>query len=134
LAAHKTINVNISSSADVPTVWTDRVAVAAVLDNLLSNAVKYSLPGRQVWLHVRGENGWAVCSVRDEGPGLSEEDQARLFQRGARLTPRPTGNESSTGYGLAVANELIEKLEGTIWCDSELGRGSTFSFRLPAYK
>jgi two-component system sensor histidine kinase/response regulator len=81
---------------------------------------------------VRGEQGGAVCSVQDEGPGLSQEDQARLFQRGVRLTPRPTGGEASTGYGLAVAKELIERLGGTIWCQSELGQGACFSFRLPA--
>ena len=48
--------------------------------------------------------------------GLSRDDQAKLFQRGAKLTPRPTGGENSTGYGLAVAKELVEKLGGTIWC------------------
>ena len=72
--------------------------------------------------------------VRDEGPGLSQEDQAKLFQRGARLTPRPTGDESCTGYGLAVAKELIGNLGGKIWCESVLGQGACFSFRLPAYQ
>jgi len=72
--------------------------------------------------------------VRDEGPGLSREDQGQLFQRGAKLTPRPTAGELSTGYGLAVAKEWIEKLGGTIWCESELGRGACFSFRVPVYR
>jgi signal transduction histidine kinase len=74
-----------------------------------------------------------VCSVQDEGPGLSQGDQAKLFQRGVRLTPRPTGRESSTGFGLAVAKDLIERLGGAIWCQSALGQGSCFSFRIPAY-
>jgi signal transduction histidine kinase len=88
------------------------------------------------WIHVRvrGEAGWGVCEVRDEGPGLSPADQARLFQRGVRLAPRPTGGEPSTGYGLAVAKELVEKLGGAIWCESVLGQGCCFSFRLPAYQ
>jgi len=51
-----------------------------------------------------------------------------------RLTPRPTGDEPSTGYGLAVAKELIEKLGGGIWCESRLGQGSCFAFRLPVNK
>ena len=129
----KSIRVISSSAAGVPLLWTDRVAVAAVLDNLLSNAIKYSQPGRQIWVHVRGEAGSVVCEVKDEGPGLSQEDQAKLFGRGVRLTPRPTGNESSTGYGLAVAKELVEKLGGRIWCHAILGQGSCFSFRLPVY-
>jgi signal transduction histidine kinase len=131
VADRKMMRVNADSVVDVPPVWTDRVAAAAVLDNLLSNAVKYSQPNKQIWVQVHGENGWAVCRVQDEGPGLSQQDQAKLFQRGIRLTPRPTGDEPSTGYGLAVAKELIEKLGGEIWCESRIGQGSCFSFRLP---
>jgi signal transduction histidine kinase len=134
VAQRKSIRVVHVAAADVPPVWTDRVAVAAVLDNLLSNAVKFSSPGKQVSIEVHGEKGWAVCGVRDEGPGLSQEDQAKLFQKGVRLTPRPTGGEVSTGYGLAVAKELIGKLGGQIWCESVLGQGCCFQFRLPAYE
>jgi len=110
------------------------VATAAVLDNLFSNAVKYSPPGTRIWGEVSADRDGVVCSVRDEGPGLSEEDKAKLFQPGARLTSKPTGGEPSTGYGLAVAKELIERLEGTIWCESALGKGACFSFRLPRYQ
>jgi len=128
----KKIRLSFESTTDVPAVQTDRVAVAAVLDNLLSNAVKYSPPGTQIQVQVRGEDGWAVCEVRDQGPGLSEADQAKLFRRGIRLTPQPTGGEPSMGYGLAVAKELIDKLHGKIGCQSTLGQGCCFYFRLPA--
>jgi signal transduction histidine kinase len=125
----------ISFKADVPApfVWADRVAVAAVLDNLLSNAVKFSPPRKRIWVRVTAEPAALVCTVQDEGPGLSAEEQARLFQRGVRLSPVPTGGEPSTGYGLAVAKALIEKLEGEIWCDSQPGQGAAFSFRLLMY-
>jgi signal transduction histidine kinase len=66
--------------------------------------------------------------------GISQEEHARLFQRGVRLTPKPTGGESSTGYGLAVAGELIDRLGGTIWCESKVGEGACFSFRLPVFQ
>jgi signal transduction histidine kinase len=128
----KSIRLVVGAAIDVPLVWADRVMVAATLDNLLSNAIKYSPPNKQVLVQVRGDGSAAVCSVKDEGPGLSRDDQSRLFQRGARLTPKPTGGEASTGYGLAVAKELVEKMGGTIWCQSTLGQGATFSFRLPA--
>ena len=133
-ARKKAIRIVVGAAADVPVVWTDRVAVAAVLDNLLSNAVKYSPTGKDVTVQVRGEPGRAVCAVRDQGPGLSQADQTRLFQRGVQLTPKPTGGESSSGFGLAVAKELIDKLGGAIWCESVLGQGCCFSFRLPAYQ
>jgi signal transduction histidine kinase len=134
IANRKQIRCLFGSTVDVPPVWTDRVATAAVLDNLFSNAVKYSPPGKRIWIQVSAEGDGVVCSIRDEGPGLSDKDQAKLFQRGARLTPEPTGGEASTGYGLAVAKEFIERLGGTIWCESVLGEGSCFSFRLPRYQ
>jgi two-component system, sensor histidine kinase LadS len=134
IADRKQIRFLSEPAPDVPSVWTDPVASAAVLDNLLSNAVKFSPPGKRIWIQVLAEQDWVVCRIRDEGPGLSQEDQGKLFQRGAQLTPKPTGGEHSTGYGLAVAREFIEMLEGTIWCESVLGQGSCFSIRLPRYQ
>jgi signal transduction histidine kinase len=131
IADRKQIRLLSGSAGDVPSVRTDRVTIAVVLDNLFSNAVKYSPPGKAVRAQVSAERDGVVCSVRDEGPGLSQEDQAKLFQRGTCLTPKPTGGEPSAGYGLAVAKEFIERLGGTIWCESVLGQGACFSFRLP---
>ncbi len=131
LASRKNISVTVTAAEAVPQVWTDRVAVAAVLDNLLSNAVKYSPPGKPIGVQIRRDQDSVICSVLDDGPGLSRDDQAMLFQKGVRLTPKPTGHEASTGYGLAVARELVEKLGGKIWCESVLGHGSCFLFRLP---
>lgn len=130
----KRIRIACTSGAEPAYAWADRVAVAVVLDNLLSNAVKYSPNGGQITVTVRREPGTVVCDVRDEGPGLSPEDQAKLFQRGVRLASVPTGGEASTGYGLAVAHELLREQGGAIWCTSDLGRGATFSFSLPEYR
>jgi len=131
LAVRKNINLTMDFTSDVPIVWSDRVAVGAIMDNLLSNAVKYSPPGSTITVMVSKSGTDAVCSVRDEGPGISEEDQRHLFERGVRLGSVPTGGEPSSGYGLAVSKELVEKLGGAIWVDSQPGRGSSFSFRLP---
>jgi signal transduction histidine kinase len=132
-ADRKQITIGVEADVPSPFVWADRVAVAAVLDNLLSNAVKFSPPQKRIWVRVTAEPAHLVCTVQDEGPGLSVEEQARLFQRGVRLSPVPTGGEPSTGYGLAVAKELIGKLQGDLWCESYLGQGTSFSFRLPLY-
>lgn len=134
IADHKQIRCLSEAPGDIPPVWTDRVATAAVLDNLFSNAVKYSSPGKRIWVEVLAQQDWVVCRVRDEGPGLSQEDQAKLFQHGTTLTPKPTDGEPSAGYGLAVAKDLIEKVGGEIWCESVVGQGACFSFRLPHYQ
>lgn len=134
VAARKEICIFFECASGPPAVWADRVAVAAIMDNLLSNAVKYSEPGKRVWVRVRREENQGVCSVRDEGPGIGPEDQTKLFQRGARLSARPTGGESSTGYGLAVARELARQLDGDVCCESRLGEGACFSLRLPLYR
>ena len=134
IADRKNISIVCDSASNIPPVWTDPVAVAAVLDNLLSNAVKFSFRGKKIWVELWGEITSVVCSVRDEGPGLSQEDQAKLFQPGIQLSSIATGGESSSGYGLAVAKELIDKLGGDLWCESTLGVGACFSFRLPVYQ
>jgi signal transduction histidine kinase len=131
VADRKQIRILFEPAADVPPVRTDRVAAAAVLDNLLSNALKYSESCKRVWVRLRPEGDFVVISVQDEGPGLSAEDQANLFRKGVRLSAVPTGGEPSTGYGLAVARELVGQLGGTIWCESEPGQGACFAFRLP---
>jgi two-component system, sensor histidine kinase LadS len=131
VAERKQIQLLFEAAPDIPFAWTSRVATAAVLDNLVSNAVKYSPPGKRIWVRLRAEAEGVVCSVQDEGPGLTAEDQAKLFQRGVTLSAAPTGGETSTGFGLAVARELVGQLGGTIRCECQPGQGACFSFRLP---
>ena len=134
IAARKDLRILFIVSDAVPPIWTDRVVVSAILDNLLSNAVKFSPPGKRIWVHVQGDGPSALCCVQDEGPGLSPAEHARLFQRGVRLSPQPTGGEPSMGYGLAVAKELAEQLGGELWCVTAPQQGACFSLRLPAYQ
>jgi two-component system, sensor histidine kinase LadS len=120
-----------SEIPEVAEVRGDRIALAAVMDNLLSNAIKYSPVGKEISLRVTIDSGNVVCTVADQGPGLSSADQARLFQRGVRLSSVPTGGETSTGFGLFIARRLIERMGGSIWCETAAGQGCRFSFRLP---
>jgi signal transduction histidine kinase len=131
IGLQKSIRIFFDDTGDTPLVWSDRVAIAAILDNLLSNAVKYSPIGKSVTVSVKIVGVDAVCSVQDRGPGISTFDQNRLFQSGVTLSAVPTGGEPSSGYGLAVAKELVDQLGGAIWVESAPGKGARFSFRLP---
>jgi len=128
----KQIAIGFDTPEDLPKVLGDSVAIGAVLDNLLSNAGKYSQHGGRITVSAYPDGDAVVCRVRDEGPGLSREDLLKLFQKGLRLSSVPTGGEPSSGYGLAVAKEIVTRLKGTIWCESTFGKGATFFFRLPA--
>jgi len=128
---HIAISWSVPEFAAV-TIWTDAVAIGTVLDNLVSNAIKFSPPGKAIKIIISREGKDIVCVICDEGPGLSKADAARVFQRGVRLGPKPTAGESSSGYGLAIASEIVKKLGGRIWCESTEGHGTTFGFSLPA--
>ena len=104
-----------------------------VLENLLGNAIKYSPERRSIWLAIRKDQGQVRLEVKDEGPGLTEEDKARLFGRFQRLSARPTGGESSTGLGLSIVKQLVERHGGRVFAESEgRGHGTTFVAELPA--
>lgn len=122
----------ICTEEGVP-VWgrADRNAAMQILDNLISNAVKFSPLKSTVQVLVSVENGHVSISVKDQGPGLSEADQKKLFGKFARLSAQPTGGESSTGLGLSIVKKLAEAMAGTVFCRSVLGEGATFVLRLP---
>lgn len=104
----------------------DPTAVEQVLINLISNGIKFSQPGSRVLVSLHCADGVAQIAVADQGPGLSEEDQKRLFQPFTRLSAKPTGGEPSTGLGLSIVHNLVNAMNGTIQCQSELGVGTTF--------
>lgn len=101
---------------------------ARVVDNLLGNAVKYSLEGSTVTVGVRRDAGGAVLTVTDEGPGIPEDAVAHLFERFYRV---PGSRGGGSGLGLALVQEVVDWHGGCIEVDSTIGRGSTFTVRLP---
>jgi len=109
----------------------DEGRLQEIVENLLSNAVKYSPPGKTIRVRVGSDGQRVRLEVRDEGPGLSAEEQGKLFERFQRLGPKPTGGETSTGLGLYIVKKLVELQGGSIGVDSEPGRGSTFSVSFP---
>lgn len=110
----------------------DKRKLQEAISNLVSNALKYSPPGETVDVFVRRRNKTVDVAVEDDGPGLSDMDQERMFAPFQRLSPTPTGGESSSGLGLYIVQQIASLHDGCIKVDSSLGEGSTFTLRLPA--
>ncbi|MCB1077685.1 MAG: HAMP domain-containing histidine kinase [Verrucomicrobiae bacterium] len=131
--AAKQITLNVASAPDLPEAWADPTGTRQILDNLISNAVKYSPKGGNVVIGLSHTDEHVVIDIADSGPGLSDSDQLKLWQKFQRLTPRPTAGETSNGLGLWIVRQLTESMNGTVFCHSILGRGSIFGVRLPIW-
>jgi signal transduction histidine kinase len=107
------------------------VATAVVADILLSNAVLSSKPDGEIRVQVTAGPGGVVCSLRDDGPGLSASEMARLLEYSTHSGSLPIDIEGPTVHGLSIAKRLVERMGGRLWAESEPGRGTTMSFRLP---
>jgi len=105
--------------------------ISQVIDNLLTNAAKFSNPGTSIYVKLEKIEDHAKVSVRDEGPGISKEDQKKIFEGFQKLHPQPTAGEKSTGLGLTIVKKILQSHDGHMTIESELGIGSTFSFVLP---
>ncbi len=125
-AEKKSIGLHLEIGAGGPPLKTSRKYLLRVLDNLVSNAIKFSPRDRNVYLKGSHQQGGWTIDVQDEGPGIPEDDQVRLFEKFVRLDNRPTAGESSTGLGLSIVKELVDQLGGTIEVISSNGHGATF--------
>ncbi|MEP4092005.1 HAMP domain-containing sensor histidine kinase, partial [Reichenbachiella sp.] len=103
-----------------------------VFENLLSNAIKFSPLGEAIWIKVETENGFHQVSFTDGGPGLSEEDQKRMFKKFQRLSAKPTAGERSTGLGLSIVAKYTGLLGGKLEWESAPDQGTTFIVKLKA--
>jgi signal transduction histidine kinase len=131
-ASPKNISIAISCQEKLPNVFADINRIEQVINNLLSNAIKYSQPGTDIAVHLRHENNEVIISVADQGPGIPEKEQHKLFQAFGKTSVRPTSEkERSTGLGLLIVRKIIEAHGGRIWLQSELGKGTEFFFSLP---
>lgn len=127
----KKIKIQTDFPAEAVFVLADFFALDQVLDNLISNALKFSPPDKQIFVSVRAAGDHAECVIRDEGPGFTAEDKAKMFRRYARLSARPTGGEPSTGLGLSIVRKLVQAMDGELSCESVPGNGAEFTVRLP---
>jgi signal transduction histidine kinase len=105
----------------------DSLFLIEIFENLISNALKFSEAGKKVEVHITEDiAGKVLIKVKDEGPGLTPEDQDLLFRRFQKLSARPTGGEGSLGLGLSIVKKYVELMNGEVWCQSTPGKGACF--------
>jgi len=133
LFEHKGLTPIREIADDLPNIYGDKDRLIQVVINLISNAVKFTERGNIV-CRVKQDKQLIMVSVIDQGVGISESDQPKVFEKfkqvGDTLTDKPQG----TGLGLPISKEIISHHGGRIWVESEIGKGSTFSFTLPIAK
>lgn len=134
LSDEKSIRVTYEKLAGMPKTLADGGRVREVLVNIIGNSIKYigTKPGgKTIDIYHELKDGALVTHIKDNGLGMSKEAQAKLFQKFYRVATKDTIGITGTGLGLFIVKQIIEKMNGSIWVESEEGQGSTFSFSLP---
>ena len=124
--------LTLDMAADLPLVRSDEARLIQILANLVSNAHKYSPRGASITLSAQPQDGQVRIAVADTGYGIAPADQARLFNQFFRSDDPNIREQTGWGLGLHITRRLIELLGGKISVQSEVGRGTTFSFTMPA--
>lgn len=133
-ANKKNIQINIQANVTETWISVDQSAFGQIVDNLVSNAIKFSSFDKNIVIQV--EAGYSLVSIAiiDEGPGISEEDQQKMFKKFQCLSARPTAGEHSSGLGLSIVKMLIEQMGGEIHLKSLPGQGSAFTVYFHKYQ
>lgn len=133
-ANKKSIVINYNNEIDNLKINNDKNIFREVADNYLSNALKYSPFSKNIWVGLKqiaeNNDNYLIFSVKDEGPGISEDDQSNLFQKFNKLTAQPTDGEDSTGIGLFGVKRNAELIGAEVYCNSKIGEGAEFVFKI----
>jgi PAS domain S-box-containing protein len=133
VAAEKSVIFEIESAESNLTAWADPDRIAEIFTNLLGNAIKFTPERGKVTVSiVRGGDDWVKVSITDTGPGIPSEEAIKIFDKFYQVNQPQRQKARGTGLGLSIAKTLVELHGGKIWLESEAGKGSTFSFTLPA--
>lgn len=131
-ANRKNQNLHLTQDYDAELeIYTDPDRWSSVIDNLLSNAIKYTPKGGMISVMAFNSKRNFNLSIRDNGPGISKDDQKKMFGKFVRLSAKPTGEEGSTGLGLYSVKKILGTLGGDISLESSLGKGSNFKVKIP---
>jgi signal transduction histidine kinase len=119
------------STTDHINVFADEDMLKTVLRNLVSNAIKFTNNGGAINVNATQTDSNVIISVSDNGIGIPPENLAKLFSISEVLTTNGTAKETGTGLGLLLCKEFVDKHQGKIWVESQIGKGSDFKFTLP---
>ena len=128
---NQTLQVEIGE--DLPELRGNPLRLRQLMDNLLSNASKYSPASSTIRLSLQAEDSWIIFNVEDEGPGIPQSEQARIFEKFYRASNVPE-QVRGTGLGLAIVKSIVDSHQGRIWVESVIGKGSNFVVVLPTYE
>jgi signal transduction histidine kinase len=131
-AAKKGILLHLDFAPATPAAYVDPNFAKEIMDNLLSNALKFSPAGTTVTLGLQPEDGHVRFTVADQGPGLTAQDQERLYRRFTRLSATPTAGERSLGLGLSIVKHMVDAMGGSIRVVTAPGEGAAFQVAFPA--
>jgi signal transduction histidine kinase len=126
------VTIGRDIDTDLPALEADAARVHQVLFNLVDNAVRFTPPGGAVTIGAHRVNGHVEISVADTGSGIPSEALPRLFERFYRVDTARSREDGGTGIGLAIARSIVEAHGGHIHAESKMGKGSVFTFDLPA--
>lgn len=127
----KNLNVEIEMGKDLPELRGNPIRLRQLLDNLLGNAVKYSPEDSTIRISLHAEDKQIIFSIEDDGPGIPQTEQARIFEKFYRASNVPD-EVGGSGLGLAIVKSIVDSHQGRIWVESVPGAGSTFCVVLPA--
>lgn len=131
LALENGITLSCQAPDDLPTARGDISLIRLAVANLVGNAIKYAPDSGTVILDALLKHEQIVISVRDNGPGIAKEDQLRLFEKFYRVKQNGKGTVKGSGLGLSMVKSIAERHGGQVWCESTVGKGSTFYLSLP---
>ncbi|ABE53254.1 sensor histidine kinase [Methanococcoides burtonii] len=133
IASEKNIELKFNIDIGMPNIRADATKFEQIIYNLVNNAIKFTNEGEKV--EIRGEisDDFVHISVKDSGIGISPDDQNKLFTPFFQVDSSNTREYGGTGLGLAIVKKYVEMHGGKVWVESEVGKGSTFGFRMPTY-
>ncbi|MGM0509079.1 MAG: MASE3 domain-containing protein [Fusobacteriota bacterium] len=124
-------NINIKFMKDSKTmVYADKNMVNAVIRNLLSNAIKFTEENGTIQLKIKDVGSKIKVSIKDDGVGIGDKDQSKIFNESEKYSEKGTEGETGTGLGLFITKEFVNKNNGKIWFESKKNKGTTFHFTL----
>lgn len=132
-AKQKNITIRYENAAELE-IYADNYMLSTILRNLLSNAVKFTPTGGVITVETLQKNDKTLIKIKDSGVGISPENQRKLFRLDKNYSTTGTSQERGTGLGLILCKEFTDKHDGTIWVESEQGKGSVFTFTIPHKK